>query len=109
RIGVAVGMASHRLKGWRATGTCGSFGAAAASARVLGLDPEASHHALACAGAQASGNWAFAANGGMELYLAAGTAARNGLVSALLAANGFRGAAAPLEAPDGGFFPTTSD
>ena len=109
RTGVAVGMASHRLKGWRATGTCGSFGAAAAAARVLGLDEQASHQALACAGAQASGNWAFAENGGMELYLAAGTAARNGVVSALLAANGFHGAAAPLEAADGGFFAATSD
>lgn len=109
RIGVAVGMASHRHQGWRATGTCGSFGAAAAAARVLGLESAASHHALACAGAQASGNWAFAANGGMELYLAAGTAARNGVVSALLAAHGFRGARAPLEDPDGGFLATSSD
>lgn len=109
RVGVAIGMASHRLKGWRATGTCGSFGAAASAARVLGLDEEASHHALACAAAQASGNWAFAASGGMELYLAAGTAARNGVVSALLAAHGFRGSAAPLEAPDGGFFAMASD
>lgn len=108
RVGVAIGMASHRLKGWRATGTCGSFGAAAAAARVLELDAETSHHALACAAAQASGNWAFAASGGMELYLAAGTAARNGIVSALLAARGFRGAAAPLDAPDGGFFTMTS-
>lgn len=40
----------------------------------------------------------------MELYLAAGTAARNGLSAALLAAGGFRGASAPLEAHDGGFF-----
>ena len=109
RVGVAIGMASHRLKGWRATGTCGSFGAAVAAARVLDLGAEKSHHALACAAAQASGNWAFAANGGMELYLAAGTAARNGVVSALLAAHGFRGAAAPLEAADGGFFAMTSD
>ena len=109
RVGVAIGMASHRLNGWRATGTCGSFGAAAAAARVLDLDGETSHHALACAAAQASGNWAFAASGGMELYLAAGTAARNGVVSALLAAHGFRGAAAPLEAADGGFFAMTSD
>ena len=32
RVGVAIDMASHRHKGWRATGTAGSFGAAAASA-----------------------------------------------------------------------------
>lgn len=104
RIGVAIGMASHRHLGWRATGSCGSFGAAAGASRALGLDSRASHHALAAAAAQASGTWAFQENGGMELYLAAGTAARNGLNAALLAAGGFRGAAAPLEARDGGFF-----
>ncbi len=109
RIGVAIDMASHRHKGWRATGTAGSFGAAAAAARAFDLDAQAFHHALAVAAAQASGNWAFQESGGMELYLAAGTAARNGLCAALLAQAGFRGAADPLTARDGGFFGMTSD
>lgn len=109
RIGIAIGMSAHRLKGWRATGTCGSFGAAAAAARIMGADRTAMHHALACAAAQASGNWAFAESGGMELHLAAGTAARNGIVSAMLAKSGFRGASDPLQAADGGFFKITSD
>ena len=79
------------------------------AARLLDLDPEAFHHALVAAAAQASGNWAFQASGGMELYLAAGTAARNGLVAAFLAAAGF--AARPIRstAPDGGFFGMTSE
>jgi 2-methylcitrate dehydratase PrpD len=109
RVGVAIDMASHRHKGWRATGTAGSFGAAAAAARVLNLGAEAFHHALAVAAAQASGNWAFQQSGGMELYLAAGTAARNGLVAGLLAQAGFRGADDPLTARDGGFFGMTSE
>ena len=109
RVGVAIDMASHRQKGWRATGTAGSFGAAAAAARVLNLPAEAFHHALAAAAAQASGNWAFQQSGGMELYLAAGTAARNGLVAGLLAEAGFRGADDPLTARDGGFFGMTSE
>jgi 2-methylcitrate dehydratase PrpD len=109
RVGVAVDMSAHRLKGWRATGTCGSFGAAAAAARALGLKAEAFRHALAAAAAQASGSWAFQKSGGHELYLAAGTAARNGVVGALLAANGFVGADEPFENADGGFFPLTSD
>jgi 2-methylcitrate dehydratase PrpD len=109
RIGVAVDMASHRHKGWRATGTAGSFGAAAATARALNLDAEGLHHALAVAAAQASGNWAFQESGGMELYLAAGTAARNGVVAGLLVEAGFRGADDPLTARDGGFFGMTSD
>lgn len=109
RVGVAVGMASHRKRGWRATGTAGSFGAAAAAARVLGLDADAFHDAFGIAGAQAAGNWAFQESGGMELYLAAGTAARNGVVSGLLAQAGCRGAADPFAAPDGGFFAISSD
>jgi 2-methylcitrate dehydratase PrpD len=109
RVGVAIDMASHRHKGWRATGTAGSFGAAAAAARVLNLGAEALHHALAVAAAQASGNWAFQQSGGMELYLAAGTAARNGVVAGLLADAGFRGADDPLTARDGGFFGMTSE
>lgn len=109
RVGVAVGMASHRMKGWRATGTCGSFGATVAAARVLGLDGESTHQAIACAAAQASGAWAFQEHGGMELYLSAGTAARNGVTSASLAAGGFSGAADPLNAADGGFFMLSSD
>jgi 2-methylcitrate dehydratase len=44
----------------------------------------------------------------MELYLAAGTAARNGLVAAALAHSGFKGAADPLQSADGGFFTMTS-
>ena len=108
RTGVAIGMAGHRARGWRATGTCGSFGAAAAAAVVMAADAEVMHDALALAAAQASGNWAFAASGGMELYFAAGTAARNGVTAAALASCGFRGAADPLESPDGGFFTMTS-
>jgi 2-methylcitrate dehydratase PrpD len=109
RVGVAIDMASHRHKGWRATGTAGSFGAAAAAARLLNLDAHSFHNAFAAAAAQASGNWAFQASGGMELYLAAGTAARNGLVSAFMAEAGFRGADDPFTARDGGFFGITSD
>jgi 2-methylcitrate dehydratase PrpD len=45
----------------------------------------------------------------MELYLAAGTAARNGLVAGLLAEAGFRGADDPITARDGGFFGMTSE
>ena len=108
RVGMAVNMAAHRLKGWRATGTCGSFGAAAAASRAMNHSPETLHHAIAAAAGQASGNFAFTQGSGMELYLAAGTAARNGVVSALLAGGGFRGSSDPLEAADGGFFSMTT-
>jgi len=109
RVGVAIGMAGHRHRGWRATGTCGSFGAAIAAAHALGTTPQAMHDAFALAAAQASGNFAFSEGGGTELYLAAGTAARNGVVSAMLAHSGCHGAPDPLETADGGFFAMTSD
>lgn len=109
RVGMAVGMAEHRLKGWRATGTCGSFGAAAAASRAFRLGKDQHHHALAAAAAQASGSFAFTEGSGMELYMAAGTAARNGVVSAALARAGFHGSSNPIEAADGGFFAMTTD
>lgn len=108
RIGIAINMSEHRKKGWRATSTVGSLGAAMASSRLLGLSARTSHQALAAAAAQASGTFAFAESGGMELYFAGGTAARNGVVGALLAQAGFSGARDPLEAKDGGLFHASS-
>lgn len=108
RIGMAINMSEHRHKGWRATSTVGSLGAAAAASRLLGLSALQSHHASAAATAQASGTFAFAEGGGMELYLAGGTAARNGIVAALLGGAGFHGALDPLEAKDGGLFTASS-
>lgn len=40
RIGMAFGVSSHRNKGWHVTATAGTFGAAAACAKLLGLDAE---------------------------------------------------------------------
>jgi hypothetical protein len=47
--------ASHYAEGWHATGTLGSFGAAAAAANLLGLDAETTARALGIAGTQAAG------------------------------------------------------
>jgi 2-methylcitrate dehydratase PrpD len=109
RVGVALDLASHRQRGWRATGTAGSLGAAAGVARTMRLSAASFHHALAAATAQASGTFAFQESGGMELYFAAGTAARNGVVAGYLARAGFQGAAEPLEAADGGYLHAASD
>jgi 2-methylcitrate dehydratase PrpD len=108
RIGIAINMAEHRNRGWRATSTVGSIGAAAATARLLNLDADRFHHALAAGAAQASGTFAFAERGGMELFVAAGTAARNGVTAGLMARAGFSGAADPLQSHDGGLFTSTS-
>jgi 2-methylcitrate dehydratase PrpD len=86
RIGMAV-RPGHYDIGFHATGTLGAFGAAAASARLLGLDPERTAVALGIAGAQAAG--LKSQFGTMCKPFQAGKAAQNGLLAARLAGRGF--------------------
>lgn len=77
----------HYDKGWHPTATLGVFGAAAASARLLGLDEQQTSMALALCVSLASG---VKANfGTMAKPYHVGHAARNGLMAALLTRNGF--------------------
>jgi 2-methylcitrate dehydratase PrpD len=78
---------SHYDHGWHATGTLGAFGAAAASAHLLGLDTEATARALGIAGTQAAG--LKSQFGTMVKPLHAGHAAATGLTAARLARRGF--------------------
>lgn len=95
RIGAAVQPAHYRH--WHTTGTVGCFGAAAAAASLLKLSPEAFAHALATAGTFAAGlREAFQADA-MSKPLHAGRAAEAGVTAALLASNGFTGAARILD------------
>ena len=72
---------------WHITNTCGVFGAAAASSRLLGLTPQQIEHALGIAGTQAMGlREVF---GSMTKPFHAGKAAENGLLAAQLAQRGF--------------------
>ncbi|MFD2239311.1 MmgE/PrpD family protein [Aureimonas populi] len=105
RIANAVSPGHYR-RGWHITATCGVFGAAAASGRILGLDAERMLHALGIASAQASG--LVETLGTMAKSVGVGNAARNGLFAALLAENGLKGPALPLEGPRG-FVEVTSD
>lgn len=99
RVGEAAGPSHYRY--WHSTGTCGTFGAAAAAGRLLGLDAEGMLNALGNAGTQASGLWEFLADGAMSKHLHTGKAAYNGVLSALLASEGFTGARAILEGERG--------
>jgi 2-methylcitrate dehydratase PrpD len=86
RIAHAVHL-HHYEKGWHPTATLGIFGAAAASARLLGLDSDRTATALAIACSLSSG---VKANfGTMTKPLHAGECTRNGLYAALLAKEGF--------------------
>src|SRR5579863_1221096 len=86
RIGMAL-KPGHYDRGFHATGTVGAFGAAAACARLLGLDAEATAQALGIAGTQAAG--LKSQFGTMCKPFHAGKAAQNGLLAARLAARGF--------------------
>ena len=85
RVGEAVNM-GHYLRGWHATGTLGTLGAAASAARLLSLDETQSAHALSLASSMASGfKYQF---GTMAKPLHAGLAAKSGLLAAGLAKSG---------------------
>ncbi len=92
---------AHYEKGFHATGTLGTMGAAAAAARLLGLDATQTRTALAIAASQASGlkeNF-----GTMTKPFHAGHAARSGVLSGLLAREGFTASEQALEGPQGYF------
>ena len=86
RVGAALRPGHYNL-GFHSTGTVGSFGAAAACARLLGLDAEATAVALGIAGTQAAG--LKSQFGTMCKPFHAGKAAQNGLLAARLAERGF--------------------
>ena len=85
------------------TATCGTFGAAAAVAKLLGLTKEQIVEAFGSAGTQAAGLWEFIEDGAMSKQLHPGKAAMNGILSALLAQKGFTGATKIFEGRRGFF------
>jgi 2-methylcitrate dehydratase PrpD len=89
----------HYLRGWHITGSTGTLGAAAACARLLGLDELRTSWAIGIAASQPIGmREQF---GTMTKPFHPGGAARAGLTSALLAKNGFTASTRALEAPRG--------
>lgn len=100
------GYPAHNEPGWHSTGTCGTFGAAVASARVLGLDAVRTAAAISTAASFSSGLWAFVHDGAMTKRLHAGRAAEGGLLAAQLAAAGVRGPMRIFDDVWGGFFKT---
>ncbi len=104
-VGIRIGEAvtpSHYYY-WHTTGTCGAFGAAAAAGKILNLSVDELVWALGSAGTQAAGLWEFHHDAAMSKHLHAGKAAQNGLLSALLAVEGFTAASQILEGEKGFF------
>jgi 2-methylcitrate dehydratase PrpD len=91
----------HYNKGFHSTGTIGTFAAAAATAKLLRMEPKAVAHAIAIAGSLSAGirvNF-----GTMTKPLHAGRAAQNGVFAAVLASKGFTGGDDGLDGPWGYF------
>ena len=105
RIGNAISP-GHYARGWHITSTCGVFGSAMACGKLLGLTRQQLIWALGTASAQASG--LVETLGTMAKSVSMGNAARNGIVSALLAREGFDGPQRPLEGSRG-FLNVTAD
>ena len=90
RIGMALGKSHYYF--WHTTATAGVFGSAAACSKLLQLDSESILNAFGNAGTQASGLWEFKSDGAMSKLLHTGRASQSGMLSALLASEGFTGA-----------------
>ena len=94
KLGRSLNM-DHYLRGWHSTGTLGAVSSAASASKLAGLDDHGTAVALAIAASAASG---LRANfGTMTKPLHAGLAARSGVLSALLAQEGFTAAPDVLE------------
>ena len=98
RVGNAM-YPDHYDRGWHITGSTGTLGAAAACARLLKLDVQQTAMALGIAASQPVGmREQF---GTMTKPFHPGGAARAGLMSALLASQGYTASPKALEAPRG--------
>ena len=101
RIAMAVQPKEHYALGFHPTQTCGVFGAAITSAKLLGLNADQTLSAVGIAGSMAAGSMEFLAEGAWTKRIHPGLAAQNGIHAALLAAEGFTGPLHILEGRDG--------
>ena len=110
-VGIRIGLAAKGgmfKSGFHNQGTTGVFVAAAAAARILGLDAHQTQHALGISGSQAAGLMAVQ-DGAMTKSFHCGRAAQSGVYAAQLARLGYTGIPDVLEAPYGAFFSSFVD
>ncbi len=109
RIGVAAGNSLER-RGFHAPGLTGTFGAAVAAGRLLGLNERQMVNALGIAGSYSGGLIEFSRSreGAIIKRLHLGKAGEGGVTAALLASRGFAGPESILEGQFG-FCRTFSD
>ena len=103
-VGILLGKIvnpMHRNKGFHTTGTIGAFIAGAVASKLLKLDDAQILNALGLCGTQAAGLLESDHGGSMGKALHAGKAVYNGILSAILARNGFTGTGSILEGNEG--------
>jgi 2-methylcitrate dehydratase PrpD len=96
-----ISLAVDRPLSWIRTATCGSFGAAAAAGKILGLDKEALFNALGVVYSQTAGNAQGLIEGCLVKRMQPGFAASAGVLSAFLAGRGITGSRRFLTGPYG--------
>ncbi len=92
---------NHRNQGFHSTGTIGTFVAGAVASKLLKLDLNQTNNCLALCGTQSAGLLESDHGGSMGKALHAGKSVYNGLLSAILAKNGFTGAETIIEGEEG--------
>lgn len=94
-------------RGFHSTGTAGAMACSVACAKLLGLDENGIYNALGIAAIQASGLLIVAESGQSCKPLNPANAAKTGIISAKLAAEGVKGPELPLESSKGWFHAMT--
>ena len=100
RVGESF-LGKSYYQGFHPTGTCGIFGAAAGSAKMLGLNARQTTYALGLAGTFAAGTMEWRTEGSWQKPLQAGHPAMCGVLAGSLAALDFIGARTIFDGPDG--------
>lgn len=100
RIGLSI-QPSHFHRGFQSTATCGVFGSAVASAKILGMTGEKIAETLGIAGSYASGLAQFFKSGSSVKRIHAGKSSEAGCMAALLSQAGITGPKDILEGEHG--------
>src|ERR1700710_2484699 len=101
RLGNALDPTSHYKRGFHPTATAGTYGAAAAAAKLFELSMEQIISAFGVSGSQAAGSPQFLVNGAWKKRYQGGAAAMNGVIAATLARNEFVGSTEAVEGKHG--------
>ena len=100
RLGESL-LGKSYYQGFHPTGTCGVFGAAAACATIMGLDPLRTKYALGIAGSFSAGTQECTGEGAWQKPLQAGHPAMGGVLAATLAEKSYIGTGTVFDGPYG--------